>query len=170
MVFSVYKVGGGRKVRKMRSRRAVSPVISTVILVGVAITVAVAVAYWMGGIAGQYTKFEKVEVQTGICTRDPGGGNWTVTLKLKNSGTAASTLIGCFINEIEVDAYDVTTAGAGQATTNMTSSETIESGATAIILIYVDAAWGAPVTSGTTVNIKIISAGGMEYIKLIELV
>jgi len=156
--------------RKMQSRKAVSPVISTVILVAVAITVAVAVAYWMGGIAGQYTKFEKVEVQTGICQRAAGGGNWTITLKLKNSGTAASTLIGCFINEIEVDDYNVVLASAGEATTNMTDAETIESGATKKILIYVDAAWGAPVTSGTTVNIKIHSAGGMDYIKLIELV
>jgi flagellin-like protein len=156
----------------MQSRKAVSPVISTVILVAVAITVAVAVAYWMGGIAGQYTKFEKVEVQTGICQRATSGGNWTITMKLKNSGTAASTLIGCFINEIEVDSYDPFTppVGTGLAATNMTSSETIESGATAIICIYIDAAWGAPVTSGTTVNIKIHSAGGMDYIKLIELV
>ena len=156
----------------MQSRKAVSPVISTVILVAVAITVAVAVAYWMGGIAGQYTKFEKVEVQTGICQRAASGGNWTITLKLKNSGTAASTLIGCFINEIEVDFYDPVTLpiATGKSGTNMTASETIESGATKKILIYVDAAWGAPVTSGTTVNIKIHSAGGMDYIKLIELV
>lgn len=51
----------------VRRRRAVSPVIGTVILVAVAITVSVAVSYWMGGIAGQYAKFEKVEVQTGVC-------------------------------------------------------------------------------------------------------
>jgi flagellin-like protein len=36
---------------KKRRRRAVSPVIATVILVAIAITVSVAVAYWMGGIA-----------------------------------------------------------------------------------------------------------------------
>jgi flagellin-like protein len=156
--------------RENTSRRAVSPVISTVVLVAVAIAVSVAVAYWMGGIAGQYTKFEKVEMQTGVCTRDPGGGNWTIKLKLKNTGTAASTLIGCFVNDIEVNTYDVDIAGAGEATTNMTSSETISSGATRTINVYVDDAWGAPVTSGTTVNIKIISAGGMEYLKLIELV
>lgn len=48
---------------KIGNRRAVSPVIATVILVAVAITVSVAVAYWMGGIAGQYTSFEKIEVR-----------------------------------------------------------------------------------------------------------
>ncbi len=154
----------------MQSRKAVSPVISTVILVAVAITVAVAVAYWMGGIAGQYTKFEKVEIQSGVCTRALSGGNWTIALKLKNTGTAASTLIGCFINEIEVNAYNVTTVNMDQASTNMSSSQTVASGATCLIYIYIDDTWGAPVTSGTTVNIKIHSAGGMDYIKLIELV
>jgi flagellin-like protein len=33
-----------------QKRKAVSPVIATVILVAVAITVAVGVSYWMGGI------------------------------------------------------------------------------------------------------------------------
>jgi len=50
---------------KLRERRAISPVIATVILVAVAITVAVGVSYWMSGIAGQYTAFEKVEISTG---------------------------------------------------------------------------------------------------------
>ena len=159
----------------MRSRKAVSPVISTVILVAVAITVAVAVAYWMGGIAGQYTKFEKVEIQSGVCVKET-GDYWNVTLKMKNTGTADATLIGVFINEVEVNTYNVTGAsapGAGLAITTMSDTETIQSGVTAVINILIDGGtdgWGAPVTSGTTVNIKIHSAGGMDYIKLIELI
>ena len=49
-------------VKKFKDRRGLSPVIATVILVAVAITVAVSVAYWMSGIAGQYTSFEKIEL------------------------------------------------------------------------------------------------------------
>ena len=159
--------------RKMQSRKAVSPVISTVILVAVAITVAVAVAYWMGGIAGQYTKFEKVEIQSGICKWDATLDQWNVTLKLKNTGTATTTLIGVFINEIEVDAY-TGQPPAGNATTDMGTTCTIESGATSTIHVFIDGPATLPgwqsVTAGTTVNIKIHSAGGMDYIKLIELV
>ena len=158
----------------MQSRKAVSPVISTVILVAVAITVAVAVAYWMGGIAGQYTKFEKVEIQSGVCLKEgsPGVEYWNVTLKLKNSGTATSTLIGCFINEIEVDGYNYTaTVGDdGKAQTTMTDAFTIESGVSEYISIIIDYDNYRKLTSGTTVNVKIHSAGGMDYIKLIELV
>lgn len=157
--------------KSIQNRRALSPVIATVILVAVAITVAVAVAYWMGGIAGQYTKFEKVEIISAICTKES-DGNWTVTMKLKNSGTATSTLVGAFINE-----YDVTTGlpdgFAGVAddiyATNMTSTETILSGATIVVQFHIDPGYKG-LTSGTTVNIKIHSAGGMDYVKLVELV
>ncbi len=160
------------EVRKMRGRKAVSPAISAVILVGVGIAINVAVALWMGGITGQYAKFEKVELQSGVCVKSgaTGGEYWNITLKLKNTGTAASTIIGCFINEAEVDGYNTTSAVDGDAVTTMTDSETIESGVSKYVSILIDNDNYKELTSGTTVNIKIISAGGMEYIKLIELV
>ena len=171
--------------RKIRSRKAVSPVIATVILVAVAITVAVAVSYWMGGITSQYTTFEKVEIQSGICTWNTTTYNWDIALKMKNSGTATATLIGVFINDIEVNSYSTDSPPDGNATTSMGLSVTIKSGATTTINIYIDGPgdggtettpptpevdYWQSVTPGTTVNIKVHSAGGMDYIKLIELV
>ena len=149
-----------------------SPVIATVILVAVAITVAVAVAYWMGGIAGQYTKFEKVEIQSGVCAKQGATGSeyWNVTLTMKNTGTATATLVSAFINNIEVDGYNATGATDGEAHTSMTTSTTVASGATFYVNIYIDYDNYLSLSSGTTVNIKIHSAGGMDYIKLIELV
>lgn len=156
----------------VRNRRAISPVIATVILVAVAITISIAVAYWMGGIASGYTKFEKVEIQTGVCALDK-YGNWNVTLSLKNTGSAAATLTNIFVNDIEVNTYG---AGAPIAvvntiTTTMTTSTpfTLQSGETKSVIIYIGANY-AKLSSGTTVDIKIHSAGGMDYIKLIALV
>ncbi len=155
--------------RKIRSRKAVSPVIATVILVAVAITVAVAVSYWMGGISSQYTKFEKVEIQSGVCSVDA-NGNWTVALDLKNSGTATATLISIFINDVEIDTYN-TTAVAGEWTTDMTETYSLTSGLSGSINVYISSGNpNATLSSGTTVNIKVHSAGGMDYIKLVELV
>jgi len=147
----------------------VSPVIATVILVAVAITVSVAVAYWMGGIAGQYTKFEKVEIQSAIVSLNS-VGNWTVQMKLKNTGTATTTLISAFVNNLEIMNYDTGYVDA-EWNTNMTTSESITSGQAIVVEIYIDA--DRPTTtlsSGTTVNIKLHSAGGMDYIKLVELI
>ena len=96
----------------LQKRKAVSPVIATVILVAVAITVAVGVSYWMGGISSQYTQFEKVEIQTGYATVISGG--WNVTLQLKNSGSATATLTHAFVNEVPVDGYNATVLTADE--------------------------------------------------------
>ena len=157
--------------KENRSRRAVSPVIATVILVAVAITVAVAVAYWMGGIAGQYTQFEKCEIQTAIVTLDA-YGNWEVSIKVKNSGSRAATLTNIFVNDAEVSAYNQSAPVAAVATITtdmpLTTPFSIESGASNTVKVWVGESYGS-LSSGTTVNIKLHSASGMDYIKLVQL-
>lgn len=172
----------------MRSRKAVSPVISTVILVAVAITVAVAVAYWMGGIAGQYTKFEKVEIQSAWSVKETTDEYWLITVELKNTGSAASTLIRCFVNDVPLNdtetytGYDTNFAAPAGFSSNVriatnfnSTGLTLKSGDMGKISIWISydetggTKWAA-VSSGTTINIKLHSAGGMDYIKLVELV
>ena len=161
------------KLSKFKDRKAISPVIATVILVAVAITIAVAVSYWMGGIAGQYTKFEKVEIKSAQCVKLGTAPNdyWNVTLTLKNTGSATSTLNGVYVND-HIAVYGVARA-AGEVAANLdgsvTHQMTIASGAEAAVKIIIATDY-ASLSSGTTVNIKIHSAGGMDYIKLIELV
>ena len=159
--------------KSIRSRRAISPVIATVILVAVAITVAVAVSYWMGGIAGQYTKFEKVEIQSGWAELGTTPVGWNITLELKNTGTATAMLIKVFVNDIPVDTYYVNQTSDILSTETGTSIPTdgvaIQSGDDQTIQVYIGESYKT-LSSGTTVNVKIHSAGGMDYIKLIELV
>jgi flagellin-like protein len=171
-------MGTRKKSRKNRSRRAVSPVIATVILVAIAITVSVAVAYWMGGIAGQYTQFEQIEIQSAICYKEipPIATDyyWNVTMTLKNTGTQDATMISAFINEQEVDVYgqDDTFDGSNAVwATSMNTTTYITSGDSQIVFFYIaNDKPDTTLSSGTTVNIKIHSSGGMDYPKLIELV
>jgi flagellin-like protein len=161
----------------MRERKAVSPVIATVILVAVAITVAVGVSYWMGGISSQYTQFEKVEIQTGYGTYDSTNTIWTITMVVKNSGSADATINMAFMNDVPCANYHVTA-------TNVTATEwgvsflqtgiTLQPGQSTTLYIYIDnPCAGVPelasLSAGTTVNVKLHSAGGMDYIKLIKL-
>lgn len=74
--------------RKLK-RKGVSPVIATVILVVVAITVALAVTSWMGGIRKQFTLFEKIEIGSATYGLSSGDPNNTVTIKVRNTGTIA---------------------------------------------------------------------------------
>ena len=102
--------------RNMKNRKAVSPVIATVILVAVAITVSVAVSYWMGGISSQYTQFEKVEIQTGYATKAAEG--WDCILEIKNTGSQSATIGTVFVNEIPLlnTSYDCPDLATGNAT------------------------------------------------------
>lgn len=159
--------------RKLTKRRAVSPVIATVILVAVTITVAVAVSYWMSGITGQYTSFEKVEIQTAICTYNNTVVNeehWEIIVTLKNSGTKAATLTHIFVNEIEIN-YDTAFATGNEISGNVNATNTLPilSGASSTITIWVEDTTAVTLTAGTTINIKIHSASGMDYIKLVQL-
>jgi len=161
--------------KMFRERKAISPVIATVILVAVAITVAVAVSYWMGGISSQYTKFEKVEIQSGWSERATTGNEtgWIITLELKNTGSAAATLVRVFINDVPIEELNY---GATGLVVNKTSTSIVyatglplESGAGDTVYIWIHDDY-KQLSSGTTVDVKIHSAGGMDYIKLISLV
>ena len=157
-------------------RKAVSPVIATVVLVAVTITVAVAVSYWMSGITGQYTSFEKVEIQTAICTYTDGAIDdyWQIVVSLKNSGTKAATLTHVFVNDGEATYAIAFVAGDGITaaldTTTAGDPLHIESGAPGTITVWIEDVVGVTLSSGTTINIKIHSASGMDYIKLVQLV
>ena len=163
----------------MRERKAISPVIATVILVAVAITVAVGVSYWMSGISSQYTQFEKVEIQTGYASYDATNSIWTVTMVVKNSGSADATINMGFLNDVpclasnyQVDATNVTATQWGVSFPS--TGINLKAGASATLYIYIDnpcsgVAELASLSAGTTVNVKLHSAGGMDYIKLIRL-
>jgi flagellin-like protein len=157
----------------IREKRAISPVIATVILVAVAITVAVAVAYWMSGIAGMYTKFEKVEIQSAYAPKVVVGSEdvWNITLVLKNTGSANSTLINAFVNDKPITSYS-SPITFWYSTDGKTYHEvpstgvTIGSGQSLYVILTVKCDL---FSSGTTLNVKLHSAGGMDYIKLVEL-
>jgi flagellin-like protein len=155
----------------MRERKAISPVIATVILVAVAITVAVGVSYWMSGISSQYTSFEKVEIQTGYATYNVSTTSWTVTLSIKNSGSADATITHVFLNDVPclTANYGATSAPAGSWGTDFsTLGLSLTAGQPGTVLVYIDNGY-LSLSSGTTVNVKLHSAGGMDYIKLIRL-
>ena len=139
--------------RIVRNKRALSPVIATVVLVAVTIVVAVAVSYWMGGIAGLYTRFEKIEIVKSYAVKES-NGNFTVTIELKNSGSADATIQYVLVNGRPLDDYD----------TNMTISPSLPAsipiGQSQAFTISIN---GTLFTSGTTLDLKFHSAAGKDY-------
>ena len=136
----------------------------------------------MSGIAGQYTGFEKVEIQGAVCTYVPASSPtpayWEIVVDLKNSGTKAATLTDVFVNDAET-AYILIAAKPGTTgisalldpSTGATAGDPLylESGVTGKITVWIVKDTSMKLSSGTTINIKIHSASGMDYIKLLQL-
>jgi flagellin-like protein len=160
----------------VETRRGVSPVIATVILVAVAITISVAVAYWMGGVSSSYTKFEKVEINPAVCVYVEGTPPyWNVTFTVKNTGTQQANIVQVYLNNIEVDGYSTSIPESNKAVCSINPSGLLlQSGSTGNIYILIrapDTSGGGyrTLSSGTTVNIRLHSANGMDYTKMFEL-
>jgi flagellin-like protein len=155
-----------------RDKRALSPVIATVILISVTIVVAVSVAYWMGSIAGGYTAFEQIELPTTYARWVSTGSRWNVTIELKNTGSADATLNNIFVNDIPLKDY---TAGIvalrynGQNQTLSSISISITKGNSVTVYVLLGQSQANGFTAGTTTSIKLHTAGGKDYPTSIKL-
>jgi archaeal type IV pilus assembly protein PilA len=80
-----------------RNIKGMSIVISTVIIVAISITMAIAVGFWAMGIGNSFTKFEKLEFVS-IYADPPSGNRFSIYIQIKNTGTAAATINNVFLN------------------------------------------------------------------------
>jgi flagellin-like protein len=146
----------------MKSRKGISPVIATVILVAVAITVSVSVAYWMGGISSLYTRLEKIEVQSATATKGV-AGNYTITLAVKNTGSADATIDNVMINGKPLSQFTEVTSNLAVGGTSVVA------GGSASVSVFVGAGAGVPFTAGTTLEVKLHTAAGKDYPQMVTL-
>ena len=157
---------------RTRTNRALTPVIATVFMAGVAATFILLANFLTTTDAWHYAEFERVEMQASQCVID-NYGNWNITLKLKNTGGSTAILIFVLINDEEVSTYGASgpTTALKTCTTSMTKNPvfTIMSGQTRNVNIWIGKDHST-LTSGTTINIKLHSSGGIDYIKLVGLV
>ncbi|HEV2226892.1 MAG TPA: archaellin/type IV pilin N-terminal domain-containing protein [Nitrososphaerales archaeon] len=86
------------KVRK-RNRKAISPVLATVILIAITLIAAIAIAGFVFGLFGSFTSSAQVSAQVTTCTHGTGGNTsaWCI-VTLTNSGTSNAAANGCSLN------------------------------------------------------------------------
>lgn len=139
--------------------KAISPVIATVIIVAITIAVAIAVALWISGLTGAFTGTENLQIVSAYATANTGGG-WTITLEARNVGTMDSTIDQVFINGKPYATYS-------NLSVNPTPSIMVRAGETKTITISVGV--NAGFTSGQLVEVKLHTASGKEYPKMVTL-
>ena len=158
-----------------RSRKAVSPVIATIIIVAVAIVMSIAVAYWMLGLAGTFTRFEKLEFISAYATKDT-NGDFEITLTVKSSGTSPATVTKFFFNGIpdttvkENNGFSITYDS--ENFTPDTTTVTVNPGETKTFKIqmpYSATIGSGYAVSGVSLEIMIQTAAGNQYPKSITL-
>jgi len=150
-----------------KNKRALSPVIATVILISVTIVVAVSVAYWMGAIAGGYTSFEQIELPSTYAQAVTGTYNWKITIDLRNTGSADATVSDVFLNVVPLDDYSSGwglnwTGHSNLETTFPTTGISVTKGESVTLYLYVsNTVEGC--SAGTNIDLKIHTAAGKDY-------
>jgi flagellin-like protein len=101
----------------IHKRKAVSPVIATVILIAVAVALGIAVAFWASGLTSSFSKYEKLGVSTQYAVSGSACKNtpcWIINLGGQNTGSSDAT-----INQIQINGvpYPITAGSGGDVTT-----------------------------------------------------
>ena len=142
-----------------RSRKGISTVIATIIIVAIAIVMAIAVAYWAMGIGTSFTRFEKLTYTSAYVTGAP--SSYTINFALKNTGTATATVdpSTIFLNGQPLSSYNT-------AVVSITTPTPIAPGETLKGTIAVTA---SSFVSGMNVNLMIQTAAGNQYPEVVVL-
>jgi len=95
-------------------RKAISPVLATVILIAITLIAAIAIAGFVFGLFGTFTATARVQASVTTCTWN--GTNMVCTLILTNSGNAnTATTASCSLKYLGVG-YSGVVAGGGTVT------------------------------------------------------
>jgi flagellin-like protein len=150
----------------MTHRRAVSPVIATVILIAVAVAIGIAVAFWASGLTTSFSKYEQLGISAAYAL--PITNGWSITLQGNNTGSSAATIVQVQANGVP-QTYG-TSPGFGVWTITVSGSDssgkTVASGGGFLIVLQLQNTQYSP---GQTVEIAIVTASGTNYPKAIVL-
>jgi len=173
----------------IHKRRAVSPVIATVILIAVAVALGIAVAFWASGLTASFSKYEKLGVNTQYATGSTGGGGWVIYLGGQNTGSSDATITQIQINGVPYpigstpsgtsctsppSSYPTVCWGSGSTSIPLNPSSStsttlpVPSGQSFSIQLFLSPSPGSTLGSktfadGQTIQVTIITAAGNNY-------
>jgi hypothetical protein len=129
----------------------------------VAIAVAIAVAFWMTGIVGLFTGFEQLQI-TSIYDDTNG-----IYVTVQNTGTSTATITDIYVNGFPSSATGLKVK-LGSTNKNVDFPIPLQPGnQTTLILYFQNAPSQFTVTPGVSLEIKLHTASGKDYPKLVVL-
>ena len=143
-------------------KRAVSPVIATVILIAVAVALGIAVAFWASGLTSSFSKYEKLGVSTQYATGS--GGSWTVHLGGQNTGSSDASITQIQVNGIPISPGNITSDCNSKSCYPVSLTAplplSVPSGSSFNVTMSIS---GSGFADGQTIQVTIITAAGNNY-------
>lgn len=130
-----------KKMKILKSRKALSPVVASIILIAVTVAVSIAVAAWMGALTVGFMGTEEIK----ITNMAFGGSGANIAVTINNTGTTPVTINEGWIN------------GAKKTTFNPTLPSQID--ANAGLLLNITASW----TTGGNYEVKLVTSKGNQF-------
>jgi len=124
----------------LKSKKALSPVVASIILIAVTVAVSIAVAAWMGALTFTFTATEQVQI-TDLDFVD--GTTKYINVTVRNTGTSPVTISEAWVN------------GEKQTITSFTIS------ANSVEYLELQYAW----TKGDTYEVKLVSSKGNAFLR-----
>jgi flagellin-like protein len=103
-----------------RSRKALSPVVASIILIAVTVAVSIAVAAWMGALTFNFMGSSSITVTNVSFQGGSANSTNTIVLTLKNTGTKQVTILQVKVNNTPMNITGTATLIAGQANAVLT--------------------------------------------------
>ena len=145
--------------------KAISPVIATVIIVAVAIAISIAVALWLTGIGGGFTTVENLQITYAYAEKrvdtQSGTEHWAIVLKVENKGTVTATIDEIFVNGVPVGHIN-----GASTDPSIGGGISIDTGGNRTIIVRLPT---DRYKSGQQVEVKLHTASGKEYPKMVTL-
>jgi flagellin-like protein len=85
--------------RMFRSKKGLSPVVASIILIAVTVAVSIAVAAWMGALTFTFMGTEQLQI-TNMSFGPAGASSW-IAVTVNNTGTSPVTINEAWINNVK---------------------------------------------------------------------
>ncbi|MGP8057559.1 MAG: archaellin/type IV pilin N-terminal domain-containing protein [Nitrososphaerales archaeon] len=146
-------------VQSGKKRKAISPVLATVILIAITLIAAIAVAGFVFGLFGTFTSSANLTSQVVACNATGSGVALHVsycTIMLTNTGGASASVTGCAI----YGATSLLYTSAGTLPLAASGSIPVAAGTTTAVPVYAACLAANPGTAGAVVTGSLVVASG----------
>jgi len=138
----------------LKSRKALSPVVASIILIAVTVAVSIAVAAWMGALTFQFTNTEQI-TYTGYSWASPGTTTVSnITITIKNTGASDLSVAEWRVDGTSTGVTVKTTAGVA-----VTFPDVLTKGSSKSYVISIASSF----QRGTQYSFMVITAKGNQF-------